>query len=581
MIMPVARRKRKGIGWIGLGRVDVFLLSIAVNLLSLTLPLVILQVYDRIIPEIAYDTFAVLMVGIAVAVILDFGLRGIRDRIVAWSAAKFEHRVGTTAVDRILTSEITDLERDPPSLHLERLAAIDAARDFHSGQVLVTIADLPFVAVFLGLIWLIAGDLVYAPLALAAAAAVTVVVLGMSLGRALRARAELDDKRYNFIFKVLSGIHTVKGLGLEAQMSRRYEQVMAPLAKAVERVAFLSNMGQVLSPTFSSLAMVATAALGSLMVVGGDITGGTLIACILLAGRAVQPLSRLVGLWVQSRTFKIARERLNALLKLPHEEDRFAPPATPTFDAATEAEDTILLDGVTVHRGRPDFPVLRDVHLRIPTGAFVAVSGPVGGGKTALLDLLAGLTPTDEGRYLYRGKTVGEIGLDAYRAKVGCARQNAILYKGTIKDNLSLFGDRDDLARALGYARDIGLDEAIAMMPKGLGTEIGDTASDVLPASVQQQIGLVRVLSRDPELVLLDEANSAFDLETDRLFRELLQRLKGTVTIVMNTSRPSLVALADMTLSISFGEVTAMKGEALPPPSRERMLSHEDAEAPT
>lgn len=550
-------RKPFRIGMPGITRLDVFLLSVAVNILSLTLPLVILQVYDRIIPEEAFTTFSILMAGVAIAVLFDYGLRETRNRIMAWAAARFEHRAGVVAVDRILSADITELDRDPPSVQLERLSAIDTMREYQSGQILVTFADLPFVAVFLALIWLIAGNVVFAPMALAAGALIAVLLLGALLSRAIRRRAELDDQRYDFAFKVLSGIHTVKGLGLEAQMTRRYEALMAPLAKAVEKVAFLSFLGQTISPTFSNLAMLATAAYGSLLVVAGDITGGTLIACILLAGRALQPLSRLISLWVQSRTLRLARERLNSILHLTDEAKAFSAPSMPTRTGGDDraSANSILLDGVTVHRGRPDHPVLDNVDLVIPKGAFVAVSGPVGGGKTAFLDLLAGLVSPDEGAYRYHGQSLGEIGIDAYRRRVGYARQNALLFKGTIRDNLTMFGDRDDFTRALDIARAIGLDEAIAMMPKGLGTSIGDTASDVLPASVQQQISLVRVLTRAPELLLLDEANSAFDLETDRLFREMLAAMRGSVTIVMNTSRPSLIALADITLEISHGRV--------------------------
>jgi len=545
-------------------RADIFLLTVAVNVLSLALPLVILQVYDRIIPEKAYDTFAILMAGVGVAILLDLILRTIRDRSLAWSAARFEHKTGASAVDRLMSADLATVESDPASLHLERMAAIEPLRDFQSGQIVITIADLPFVAVFMGLIWLIAGDLVLAPAALVVAALLTVIVLGYLLAGAVNARAALDEERYNFVFKVLSGIHTVKGLGLEAQMCRRYEAIMGPLSHAVERVAFLSSLAQSLTPTFSNLAMVATAAYGSLLVVGGDISGGALIACILLAGRVLQPISRLIGLWVQSRTVKLARGRLNQILRLPDEEDRFTQPA-PAFgapadkpfpaDGRGDAGAGIRLHNVTVHHGRPDYPVLNDVDLTIPASAFVVLSGPVGGGKSAFLDLLAGLTPADSGTLTYAGRTLPEIGVDAYRGKVGYVRETTGMFKGTIQDNLTWFGDRSDLALALRYAREIGLDETVAMMPKGLGTPVGDSATGALPTSLQQQISLVRVLSRSPEILLLDEANSAFDIETDRLFRTLLERLKGECIIVMSTSRPSLAALADMRIEIDRGEV--------------------------
>jgi ATP-binding cassette subfamily C protein LapB len=550
------------LSWLSMLRADIFLLTVTINVLSLALPLVILQVYDRIIPEKAYDTFAILMAGIGVVIILDLVLRMIRDRTLGWSAARFEHKIGSAAVGKMMSAEIATVEAEPASLHLERLAAIEPLRDFQSGQILITLADIPFVVVFMGLIWLIAGNLVLAPAALVLAALITVVFLGYLLARAVKVRAELDDERYNFVFKVLGGIHTVKGLGLEAQMTRRYEAIMGPLSSAVERVAFLSSIAQALTPTFSNLAMVATAGYGSVMVVAGDISGGSLIACILLAGRVLQPIARLIGLWVQSRTVRLAGKRLNAILQMPDEEAKFPQrrPAIGPQAAATDADtahpdDGIRLQDVTVHLGRPDYPVLDSATIAIPLGAFVVLSGPVGGGKSTFLDVLAGLAPADSGQIYYKGRGISDGGIDAYRAKVGYVREASELFRGTIKDNLTWFGDRSDLGLALQRARELGLDETVAMIPKGLGTPVGDSATAALPASVQQQISLVRVLSQSPEILLLDEANSAFDIETDRLFRDLLIRLKGQCTIVMITSRPSLAKLADIRIDINQGDV--------------------------
>lgn len=529
-------------------RLDVLAASFGVNLLSLALPLVILQVYDRIIPEEALDTFAVLMLGIAVVAVLDYLLRTFRNHITGWSAARFEHATGQRAVDRLMGAEIDAFEQSAPSTHLDRIAAVEPLRDFHSGQGLIALSDLPFAAIFLVLIWLIGGELVFATLAVAAFALLFSFLIGWRLDRALRDRARLDDDRYSFIFQVLNGIHTVKGMGMEAQFLRRYEAMLGPLARVVERVAFLSSLGQSLSTTFSNLAMVVTGALGSILVVGGSVSGGALIACVLLAGRAIQPLMRIIGLWVQSRTLRLAEERLNVLMEMPQEKNR-----TGSFATALPDIGDIVLDRVTVHRGNADFPTLREISLDIPKGSFICVQGPIGGGKSTFMDLLAGLVAPDEGEITFDGLASSGIDPDALRARIGFARQDSVLYRGTIEENLTLFGDHDGLANALRYARRLGLDEVLALMPQGLKTPVGDTASDVLPGSVQQQIALVRILAKEPELLLLDEANSAFDLETDQLFRYLLQDLKGEKTIVMVTSRPSLLRLADRVIEFNRG----------------------------
>lgn len=531
-------------------RFDVLLTSFGINIFSLALPIVILQAYDRIIPEEAIDTFVALMLGVGVIIVADAVLRGVRNHITNWSAARFEHATGRRAVDKLIGAEIDSFESYPASEHLDRLAAIEPLRDFHSGQGLLAISDLPFVAIFLGLIYVIGGELVFAPLAVSAAAAALAIWLGSQLNDAIRIRARLDDERYNFVFQVLNGVHTVKGLGMEAQLTRRYQALLGPIAAAVERVAFLSSLGQSLTITFSNLAMVGAAAAGSILVVNGQMTGGGLVACILLSGRAVQPLMRMIGLWVQTRSLELAEERLDAMMCMPSEDARFHGPGIHLDEVGD-----IRLQNVTVIRGASGYPVLSDVTAEIPKGSLVALSGPMGGGKSSFLDLLCGFITPDSGRLTFGGHDIKQVDPISLRSRVGYAKQEAILYRGDIQDNLTFFKGRDVLGDALKIANKLGLDDVIAQLPKGLSTPVGDTASDVLPGSVQQQISLCRVLGSKPDLLLLDEANAAFDLITDRRFRDLLEEMRGETTMIVITSRPSLLAASDFVFHLDRGKL--------------------------
>jgi ATP-binding cassette, subfamily C, bacterial LapB len=283
-----------------IGRYDVLLASLIINLLVLALPLVILQVYDRILSGESTDTFAFLIVGLCVVILIDGILRWIRSRIVSWSGARFEHATMCRAVDRLLGSRIEEFEQWPAGTHLDRLAAIESLREFHSGQGLVILSELPFVFLFLGLIALISTPVVMAPLVVIVIAGLIAWIIGDRLELAYRQRTELDDKRYNFVFQVLSSIHTVKGLGLENQMVRQYQSHLAPLTYAVKKAAYYASLGQSLGTTLGNAAMISVAAVGSLYVIDGSITGGSLLACTLLAGRAVQPIIRMIGTWVQS-----------------------------------------------------------------------------------------------------------------------------------------------------------------------------------------------------------------------------------------------------------------------------------------
>lgn len=542
---------------------DILLASLCLNLLTLALPLVILQVYDKIIPNEAISTFSLMVAGLCLVVILDFVLRSIRSYITNWESARFEHAISRRAVEQLLNADIQAFEVSPPGTHMDRISAIEQLRDFHSGQGLVAVSDLPFVAIFLTIIYLISGDMVLAPLTVVGVAVIFAIGLGLRLESVVRRRSALDDQRYNFVFQILNGVHTIKGLGLEAQMVRRYEALLRPLADAVQKEAFLSSSGRALGPVFSMVAMFSVAAFGSQKVIAGDLTSGSLVACTLLAGRAVQPLIRMIGVWVQSQNLKLAEERLDELLTLPHEG---------ASQSASNSDHELLgsftLDHVTVHRGRPEWPLLNDVNLQIFAGEIVAVTGPLGGGKSAFLELFAGFVRPDAGTMMIDGIDSREMDFAHLRRQMGYVGQKGVLYRGSILDNITKFKGRSHLPQALEIARKLGLDQDLAQMPNGMRTIVGDTASESLAGSVQQMISLVRVFADDPRLVMLDEANSALDMEVDARLRELIEEQRGKTTVIMVTSRPSLIRIADKVLKVDRGEVVEIAPAGLQPVNR-------------
>lgn len=550
------RRFTRPLMRVTLGRLDVLLASFGINLLTLALPLVILQVYDRIIPNESRETFLVLCLGLVAVIFLDGILRSLRSRIITWAAARFEHAVSSRAVQALLGTEIMSFEGSPAGTHMDRISAVEVLRDFHSGQGLINVADLPFAALFMVLIYLIGGDLVLAPLVIVGAATIFSIVLGVRLDRAVRNRNDLDDKRHNFVFQVLNGIHTVKGLGMEAQMCRHYQSLHAPLASAVRDVSYLSSLGMSLGAVLASLAMVSVAGIGAVLVIDDQISGGSLIACMLLAGRAVQPLIRMISFWVQSRTLILAQERLDFINSLVVEKSGKG------YSNIEELEGNIRLENVRVHRGNPDIPVLDQVNLQINAGEIVAVTGKSGGGKSAFLELLAGFIRPSSGQLYYDNQDTAHIDFQLLRKKIAYVRQFAVLFQGTLLENMTLFQGADKLAPALEIGHELGLDETIAKMPKGMKTRAGDTASEGLASSVQQVIALVRVLARGPKVLLFDEANSALDFEADKKLQELIEERRGDITMIMVTDRPSMIAQADRVISINGGQLIEVRKPA-------------------
>ncbi|NVJ90763.1 MAG: ATP-binding cassette domain-containing protein [Methylocystaceae bacterium] len=530
------------------------------NILTLALPLVVLQVYDRIIPSHSTDTFTFMVLGLITVVLLDGALRALRTYVTTWAGTRFEHAASVRACDTFLGSEIQDFETTPPGVQMERFSAIEALRDHQSGQGLVSFTELPFAFLFVALIALIGGPLVYAPIGVCVMAAVFAIWLGMKLDKIIRLRNQRDDDRYNFIFQVLNGIHSVKGLGMEALMCRHYQHLHAPVAEIMEKLVFYSSLGQSVGAILSNFAMVSVALLGSIFVINGELTGGSLMACTLLGGRAIQPLIRMIGVWVQYRSLKMSNERLNALGAIRQENN-----SEQNIANTGEITGEITFENASIYQSNTGYPIFKKLNLHINAGEIVAVLGQVGGGKSALLETIAGFIPVTFGKLMFDGVDARRLSYRKLRENMGYVKQNAPLFKGTLRENLTKFRNREHLPAALEIADKLGLSEIIAAMPKGLETPVGESAAEGLSGSVQQLVSLTLSFADHPKILLLDEANTALDGDADRRLREYLETLKGKTTVLMITERPSMIKIADRVIDASHGVVQEMIWEGFGP----------------
>lgn len=552
----------------------VMLASLTINLLSLGLPIAILQVYDRILPNEATQTLMLLVGGLIGVLLLDALLRLARSYVTGWNAARFEHISSCRAVDRLLALSIGDFERDAPGVHLDRLNAVDSLREFNAGQARLLMVDLPFVLIFVALMWQIAGSLALVPVVLLVFLGIVAGLIGHRLRAALSERAELDDRRYNFIIEVLSGIMTVKGLAMEPLILRRYERLQETGAASTYRCTYLSNLAQSVGSIFSNLAMVAVAAVGATQVIEGALSIGALAACTLLSGRSIQPLLRALGLWAQFQGIRVARERLDRLFG-----------AEPETEGRSKQAGAIS-GGVEIRDVRfgyeADAPLLEGFDLSVAPGEAIAISGGTGSGKSTLMMLITGALRPDSGRVLIDGHDVGELQPEWLRRQIAYLPQTPVLFQGTILQNLRMFSEQVPVEDALDAAQAMGLDALIHRLPAGYDTRVGDGTADELPTGLRQGIVIARALVGQPRIILFDEANSGLDSKADEALKEALAELKGGPTLIMISHRPSLIALADRRFELVEGHLVPCEEpraesppqSAEPSPSRVVGLPH-------
>ena len=524
----------------GLG--DLLLASLFINVLALAMPLTLLQVYDRIIPNSADGTLVLLISGVGVALILEAFLRQGRSYVSGWMGARFEHLAGVAAVERLLNVSIVDYEHEGSGVHLERFNSLGPLKEFYAGQTILAMADVPFALLFLFAMWWLAGHLVLVPITLIVFFVLTALIVGKRLKKALESRMLADDRRYSFIIEVLGGIHTVKGLAMEEQMIRRYERLQETCATSDYNVAYQSANASSTGAVFSQLVLFGVVGYGATFVIDGVLTVGGLAACTMLAGRSMQPLQKLVGLWTRFQATQLALERVQKMFAMDEEKPRGLPDL-PTIRGELSVEGVSFSYGKNKD-GEDLAPMFTDVYLHAEAGETVGITGPGSCGKTTLLYLIMGVFTPGAGRVTIDDYDLMDYDPSSIRSQVAYLPQDGVLFNGTILENVTMFREEknDD---AMDISRLLGLDSVVAHMPKGYDTVVGDGAGDKLPKGIKQRIAIARALVDKPRVLLFDEANAAMDGAGDTTLRSLLERLKGRVTLILVTPRPSMLNLAD------------------------------------
>ncbi|MGE5516443.1 MAG: peptidase domain-containing ABC transporter [Bacteroidota bacterium] len=541
---------RRGGGYVGVA-------SVFLNILALALPLALLQIYDRIIPNSSTGTLLLLLAGVVSAVVLEAVLRCARADIIGWSGVQFEHAAGCKAFAHILATPADELEKVGPGELIERLGGLPTVREVFSENWTLVVCDLPFVLLFLGAIGYLAGWLVVAPVVILAGFVAFAVLGDKSSEKAIKDFNTVRDRRQNFSIEVIQGIHSIKSMAMEAQMIQRYARLQEAVARNSHRLTQVNTHSLSTAGVFSQLLTLSVVVFGGMMVVDNHLTVGGLSACTLLAGRALQPIQKAVGLWTRWQSARLMRTRFESVFELP-QDPRAAEQVVRPIKGRVELRDVTFKPTDDVP------PVFENVTLTIQPGERVAIGGDNGSGKSTLLRLIHGSIAASAGEVLLDGIPVSAHERSHLLRDGGIAfvPQRGELMRGTILENLTMF--RAERRRdALRIASELGLDAVVYRLAHGYHTRVGDGSGDILPRGVIQRIAVVRALVTKPRVLLFDEANASMDGPGDEALRQYLEGMSRDTTLIMVTLRPSLQRLADRMLRIEKGSLV---NAVLPPP---------------
>jgi len=533
---------------------DCVLAAVLVNVLTLAGSMFSMNVYDRIIPNAAMHSMWTLAVGVVVAALMELGLRSFRAHVLddagkradlALSASLLRQTLNLRPVDRPASS----------GQWVSHLREFDSVRDFVSSTTLVALTDLPFAVLFLAVIAWIGGPLVWVPLVAAVLTLLVGALTQLPIRRSVERYQYESTLKHAFLIETLERLETIEALGAAPRIQGRWERVCAAAARSAMALraasAFTSNASQ----SIQQLANVVLIVVGVYAIVAGQLTVGALIACSILASRALSPLAQVAGLMARWQTTKMSFEQVDKIMALPLRSD----PAR-TYVAWPQSEQQgvpwLSLQNMRFRYPRTASDVLSIDQLKFPKSQVVAVTGPVGSGKSSLLRVLAGLLWPTEGQLLVNGLASGQISPADWRAHVAWVGQDAVLFKGSLRENLLMASPQVSDERFMAVLRLCGLDLLAAAHPQGLDMPLGE-GGQALSGGQRQWVALARALLSEAPVVFLDEPTSAMDVAFEQaLMARLRTELDGRLVLIA-THRPGPLVLADRLLVLDKGRVLA------------------------
>jgi len=544
------RLKKQISGYAGLKRAlpELFIAGLLINILGLAMPLALMQMYDRIIPNQAMSTLGVLVFGVVTAIVLEVPLRMLRSYVTGWLGARFEHRVSVAGLKHLTKIPTRKFAEEETGVYTEQLRAAAQVRDYYAGHVLLVLFDLPFAFIYLAVIYLIGGWLSFVAIIMISVFLFGTSFYGNKLRNQVEARTYQDDRRYNFLKETFQGIHSVKTMAMERLMHRRYECLQEANVNQGAVVAEGGSSVSGLGAFFNQIMTIAIVTGGAYLVIQGEMTPGALTACIMLANRALQPLRRSLAMWVRYQSFKVGLERL---IKL------FSQEISPTVEPQPgfgEIEGEVELRDIKVDFSSPTGPLFENLNLKVKVGECVAILGDSGSGKSSLMNLISGILDPDSGEIIIDGIPIVQVPVNELDQRVAHLPQRGNLIAGTIMENITMFDD-ELTEEAIEASKAVALDKVVAGMRLGYETHVGDGAVDSMPAGIRQRIAIAREIVFDPRIILFDEANIAMDGEGDSALIKYLESKKGKATIILVAHRPSVVRMADRVFSLHGGQL--------------------------
>ena len=533
---------------------QVILATFVINFLALVSSLYVMNVYDRVIPNQAYQTLWVLSIGVVIAIGFEFMAKMIRAHLTDIAGKKADLIISSALFRRVMA---LDMEQRPASAgsYANNLRDFESVRDFMTSASLLVLVDLPFVLLFVTVIALVGGKLALVPLTIIPLVILMGFLVQPRLSKYINESMRESSQRQGLAVEAIEGIETLKTNNANTWAQQRWDAYTAKTSASSIKVKDLSNLVVNFSTCMQQLNTVFLVLVGTYLIHNPNpdskITMGALIASVILSGRALAPLAQIAGLATRYQQAVLAFKGVQGIIERKIDRD-----TSRNYITLNPVLGHIQFSNVGFKYQQDGPAVLKDINLSIKAGEKVAIIGRIGSGKSTLLKLASGIYEAKSGNVTLDNIDIRQIDPNFMRNQVALLGQSPRLFLGTLRENLELarmdnFSGDQVLIDAL---RRFGLDRIIRNHPRGLDMPLGEDGMG-LSGGQKQIIALARLTLRDPRVVLLDEPTTGLDQNSEIQVLQALAQWCRHRTLVVVTHRPQVLQIVDRIVVVDEGRV--------------------------
>jgi subfamily B ATP-binding cassette protein HlyB/CyaB len=535
---------------------DVLIASLVLQLVGLTTPLFTQVIIDKVVVHQTRSTLIAIATGLVMFLIFNAFLTWLRQYLILHTGNRIDAVLGSSVFRHMVRLHLRYFEQRPTGTLIARLHGVETIRQFISGAAVTLFLDLPFLLVFLAVMFWYSWQLSLIALVTVALLAILSIVITPLLRERVNEQFLKGARNQAFLTEYVAGMETVKSLQMEPYLEKRYDDLLADYMTAGFRARQLSNTTNTLANAIEQLQTLAILCIGALIVMQNEgFTIGMLVAFQMFASRMAQPMLRLASLWQEFQQADIAVRRLGDLMDAPAEPYALQPSRAP--GGAGE----IRISGLSFRYSDKHPYLYRNLALTLKPGRLTVITGPSGCGKSTLAKLLQGFYPPEDGRIEIDGRDIRHLSANELRQYYGVVPQETVLFANTVYENLAMASPHTGFDDVINACRLAGIHDVIEHMPQGYQSWLGEHGVG-LSGGQKQRLAIARALLKRPKVLIFDEATSNLDQTTAEQFAQTINQLKGKVTMLFIAHNLPKSLQVDETFSFAAYDAGANQGAA-------------------